>query len=288
MRPMLAGTAERLDQIPEKGWASPKLDGIRGLVINGQLVSRNLKPIQNHYIRKELSKHQYHGFDGELIVEDHFSETTSAVMSYTGKPDFRFVVFDDFSQPELPFNMRYYKAQARVDRIDDRRIVVVHQELYHDHSEFDEFYNEMLASGYEGAMVRNPERPYKFGRSTVREAGLIKFKPFFDDEAVIMGFVEQFQNTNEATRSATGKIKRSSSKSGMVPKGVLGALVVEGLTGPFEGVRFNLGTGFTDDLRKQIWHNQDKYLGRTVTFQYMKYGSVDAPRFPTFQRFREE
>ena len=53
-----------------------------------------------------------------------------------------------------------------------------------------------LDDGYEGLMLRAPDGPYKFGRSTVKENTLLKVKNFLDDEAEVIGFKEQTTNTN--------------------------------------------------------------------------------------------
>jgi DNA ligase-1 len=88
--------------------ASPKLDGIRAVVLNDQLVSRTLKPIPNNFIREALSHPQYDGLDGELIVGEPtdpgiYLKTNSAVMSVDGEPDFTYYVFDQRApqSPEL-------------------------------------------------------------------------------------------------------------------------------------------------------------------------------------------
>jgi DNA ligase 1 len=47
--------------------ASPKLDGIRCIMINGVAMSRTLKPIPNLYVQERL-KNLPNGLDGELIV----------------------------------------------------------------------------------------------------------------------------------------------------------------------------------------------------------------------------
>ena len=88
-------------------------------------------------------------------------------------------------------------------------------------------------------------------------------------------------NTKETDER--GYSKRSSKKEGLVPANTLGSLQVE-----WKGVIFNIGSGFNDEQRKEIWENQDKYLGKLVTFRYQELSSYNVPRFPTFKWFREE
>ncbi len=88
VKPMLAATAEAEEgQAPKVSFpilVSPKLDGIRALRMNGQLVSRTLKPIPSPRAQ-EITAHLPDGVDGELIVgrpnHDPYRRTVSAVMT---------------------------------------------------------------------------------------------------------------------------------------------------------------------------------------------------------------
>lgn len=53
--------------------ASPKLDGVRAIIINGVVMSRSLKPIPNKHIQTLFADCEY--LDGELIVGDPTSKT---------------------------------------------------------------------------------------------------------------------------------------------------------------------------------------------------------------------
>src|SRR6185312_2133715 len=111
-----------------------------------------------------------------------------------------------------------------------------------------------------------------------------KLKRFEDSEATIIGFEERMQNNNEATEDAFGHTKRSSHKDNLVPSNTLGTLLVKDIK---NGVEFGLGTGFDDKIRKLIWDNKEKYLGKIVTYQYQKI-EKDRPRFPSWKGFRDE
>ena len=102
-KPMLASTLENVDSINYSLGliVSPKLDGIRCLIINGVAMSRSLKPIRNEYVQFLFGRSGYNGLDGELVVGDPCSktcyrDTNSGVMSQDGQPDVRFHVFDRF------------------------------------------------------------------------------------------------------------------------------------------------------------------------------------------------
>ena len=124
---------------------------------------------------------------------------------------------------------------------------------------------------------------YKHGRSTAKEGGLIKVKRFSDSEATILGFEEQMKNNNEKKVNELGRGQRSSHKENMIPKGTLGALVVKDTS---TGVEFNLGSGFTDSVRDQLWKYKTDLIGQTVKYKYFDIGVKDAPRHPVYLGIR--
>ena len=103
------------------------------------------------------------------------------------------------------------------------------------------------------------------------------------DEAEIIGFTERQHNGNEPTINELGRTKRSSHKENLTGRNDLGALIVR-----FGDIEFNIGTGFTDDERNEIWANRDKYLGKIVKFKYFPIGMKDAPRHPVYEGVRDE
>ena len=56
--------------------ATPKIDGIRFLMIDGQAVSRSFKPIRNRYIQERLECLP-DGIDGEITCGDNFQVSLS-------------------------------------------------------------------------------------------------------------------------------------------------------------------------------------------------------------------
>lgn len=282
-KPMLASPAEdHLIQWPV--FASPKLDGVRAIVRGGVVLSRALKPIPNKNVQKRF-KHLEH-FDGELIVgtandPDVLRKTTSGVMSVEGDPDVSFHVFDHVENPELPYLSRIQPIMER--HLKNREgVCAVVQEILQKPAHLAEYEERILAQGYEGVMLRRPDAPYKFGRSTAREGYLLKVKRFHDAEFEIVGFEEEMFNANEATVSELGRTKRSSHKANKVPKGRLGALVLK-----YSDTTFNCGTGFNDAEREEIWRNRDSYLGMLAKIKYFAHGIKDVPKLPSFLGIRD-
>lgn len=285
-KPMLAGTIKALSEVRYPVIVSPKLDGIRCLKLEGKVLSRTFKPIPNDYIRTTLEKLLPDGVDGEIIVGDVFQQTTSAVMSKEGEPAFAFWMFDAVGRHlNEPYKSRLLLLKNIIDKIGDPRIVEVPTYAAGAEEALLGFEKLFLEQGYEGLMTRDPDGPYKCGRSTVKEGWLLKLKRFEDHEAEILGFVEQLQNTNAAEKNELGYTKRSSAKAGKVGKGTLGKFKVRDLE---SGVVFFVGTGLTDEQRQEIWNHKARYQGKLVKYKCQPYGEKDKPRLPVFLGFRDE
>lgn len=298
MKPMLAAKTNGKN-IRYPALASPKLDGVRALVLEGRVYSRSLKLIPNLFVQATFGHAKFNGLDGELIVgeptaADCFRTTTSGVMSVEGRPDVLFHVFDDFSH-DGPFRERLASVQKRATR--GSRIVPVHHMEVTDEDCLRFAEESWLAAGYEGAMLRDPAGPYKQGRSTEREGWLLKLKRFEDSEALVLGCVEQMHNGNAATTDELGHTKRSSHKANKTGKGTLGALHVRDLK---TRVEFDIGTGMDDALRAKLWAahvnagptvgkrgRAEPVVGRIVKYKFFPTGSKEKPRFPVFLGFRD-
>lgn len=285
MKPMLSATCNAPSALAYPLLASPKLDGIRALVLPGMgLVTRNLKPVPNKFLRAMLSQPELMGLDGELILGDHdasvFRRTTSAVMSQEGEPEVIFHVFDVYAKG-LPYSDRLSYLEGRPW---PTRIRLVPHKMIRNVKELATYEEEKLAQGYEGVMVRSLDGLYKEGRATAREGSLLKIKQFADAEAIIIGVEERMHNANTATTNALGHTERSSHQENLVGRGDLGALVCRGTNGPYKNVEFRVGTGFDDATRAQLWGEPP--LGLVVKYKYFPQGSKDAPRFPVFLGFR--
>lgn len=277
MKPMLACESD-LTKLKFPALASPKLDGVRALVRDGAVLSRSLKPIPNRHVQMMFGRPELEGFDGELILGDPahpeaYRRTVSAVMSIEGEPDVDFHVFDRWDR-DYPYNEVALSYGLTIP---------VCSTLIHTMEELEEYEVALLDKGYEGVMLRDPQSPYKFGRSTAKEGYLLKLKRFADSEAEIIGFEELLTNQNEATINETGHTERSTRQAGLLPADTLGALVVRDI---HSGVEFKIGTGFTAAERQKFWNLRADLRGALVKYQYFPTGSKEKPRFPSFQGFR--
>lgn len=277
IKPLLAAKAD-ISKIKYPCLATPKLDGIRCLIVDGKAMSRTMKPIPNEYIQakiSELSKslESLEGCDGELMVDGDYNDVQSAVMSRSGEPNFRFHVFDKISQK--PYKERLLdveqvcsKSQLLVPVLPT--VIDTEEDLFMAHAHW-------LDEGYEGTMIRCPEGPYKHGRSTVKQGILLKLKDFDDDEATIWAIHEKMHNTSEAEKDELGYTKRSQKKDNKSPAGTAGkvTLMWKGME-----VSAGFGLGIDDAYKQHMWDNQEEYIGKTYKFQYQGLSKDGVPRFP--------
>lgn len=284
-RPMLAGVVD-LDKLKYPVLVSPKLDGVRCMVIDHKAVSRSGKLIPNEYVQ-ECAMHWLNGMDGELIVGDPkakgcFNRTTSGVMRAGGFPTFTYYVFDSFAHPTAPYQRRMEMLPRSI--IGSYNLANVKQHQANTREALEAYLDLWVGAGYEGLMVRDPNAPYKFGRSTVKEGYLLKVKPYADAEGVVVGFEEMLHNDNPKEKDELGYTKRSSKRSGKQGAGCLGRLLVESPL--WQGV-LSIGSGFTAEQRRAIWKTPAKYRGACVKFKYQECGTKDLPRCPIFLGWRD-
>jgi DNA ligase-1 len=131
--------------------------------------------------------------------------------------------------------------------------------------EFKDYMKAMIAEGYEGVMVKDPDAVYECKRSVA----WLKIKPFIEVSLTVTG-------VEEGTGRNVGK---------------LGAIVCEGVD---DGKRIvvNVGSGFTDEQRTDYWAAKDSLIAQVVevradaTSQSQDSEDLYSLRFPRFLRFR--
>lgn len=286
---MLAATCDDISLLKYPLSASPKLDGVRALITeDGKLLSRTLKPIPNPHVNKLFGRKVLAGLDGELILgnpcaKDAYRQTVGAVSRHEGTPGVYLYVFDKWNDART-FTWR----QAEVSKSSVvGSVIVVQQTLISTAVELLQYEADCLLAGYEGVMLRDLDGKYKFGRSTMKEQGMMKLKRFTDSEFLLTGVEEELSNANEAKRNALGRTERSTAKAGMVPTGRAGALQGKDV---HTGVEFALGTGLCDADREWFWKHRaqlvrDGFVGKYKSFLV---GVKDKPRFPVYLGPREK
>lgn len=235
-------------------WMSEKLDGIRGYWTGRELVSRSghvfaVPPVFT-------ANFPAVPLDGELwIGRQKFAEIAGIVRRQQPGPAWervRYLIFDA-PQADGGFEQRLDFARQWFRQHPNPHVAIVPHEICRDASQLQHKLDAIEALGGEGLILRRPQSPYTVGRSY----DLLKVKRFQDAEAVVV------QHLPGAGRHA----------------GRLGALRVE----LPNGVRFAIGTGFTDAER-----DKPPPIGSTITFKYQGLTAAGKPRFATFLRVREK
>lgn len=293
-KPMKACDAN-LDLLKFPIMVFPKIDGVRGLIVNGKLVGRSLKPHKNEWLRQLLSQPKYSGLDGELslgLVRDITSQslcrdTTSAVNTIKGDFEVTFNCFDllDESTVDLCYMSRYMKLTALVRTL-PCFINLIGYDMCNSKEEVLALYDMYIEQGYEGIVLRDPEAMHKNGRSTALKGGYLRLKPSGDAEGIFHHFDEAMHNGNKAKRNELGELERSSHKANKTGLGMIGAFW---LTPRGGGTPFKIGPGkMCHKLRTYYFENPDFLNGQIMKFKYFDHGAKDAYRHARFISFRAE
>lgn len=288
IKPMLAGKITDYSALNYPLYASPKIDGCRGMVVDGMLRSRKFLQFPNNHTHNLFSFPRFNGLDGELVVGDPKdpqarNKTSGNLNSIDRILDVKFYVFDNYLA-KGGFKERGILVQAAA--VGCANIVAIPQVLVADEGQLLEYEAKCLADGYEGLIVRSPDGPYKFGRSTESEGYMLKVKRFLDAEAKILEVYEEMENTNAAEKDAFGRTKRSSAQAGLVGKDRAGGFTVRDIK---TGVEFDVpGSTFGDVRKAEFWKARKKLVGKLITYRYFPHGIKDKPLLPTFVAFRED
>ena len=252
--PLLLAEVLRGDVALADYWVSEKLDGARALWDGQSLRFRSGRPVPAPaWFVAGLPPEP---LDGELwLGRGRFAELSGIVRRQQPRDDeWRQVRFMVFEQPDGAgsFTERAERLKAIVARAGVPWLQVVEQFRVADRAALQARLDAVVAGGGEGLMLHRADAPYVTGRSDA----LLKLKPRLDAEATVLAHLP-----------GRGRLA-----------GMMGALLVETPS----GVRFQLGTGFTDAERRE-----PPPVGSQVTFVYRELTRDGVPRFASYWRRRE-
>lgn len=236
-------------------WISEKLDGVRGRWDGYQLRTRGGQLIRPPawFTRNWPAV----AMDGELwIARGRFDETSGIVRAADADDAawrrVHFMVFDLPADPG-PFGSRVLHMRKLLAATGIAWLQPVAQFRVRDAAELDARLDAVVAAGGEGLMLHHRNARYRVGRSE----NLLKYKPYDDAEARVV-----------AHTAGRGKYR-----------GMLGALIVQRP----DGLRFRIGSGFTDAQRAA-----PPPIGSFVTYRYNGLSGKGVPRFARFLHVRQE
>lgn len=288
-KPLLAPTDPiPLENVPLPAIVSPKADGFR-LICDPERgpSTRSLLPIANTYVRDVIASMGIPFVDAEIITftdgkRDEFEDVQSKLTKRAGQPEFQILAFDMMRNFDAPYTDRLKDLEDTYAHRSSLVFKIHEYKWVHDLAELQVMERHWVeVDGWEGLMSRRPDGRYKFGRSTEREAILLKYKRWYDDEGVIIGYAEGETNLNEAGKDELGRTKRSTAKDGKVPNGKLGSLHIQ-----WGDVTFWL-SGFTEEQAVKYWAIRDELPGQLVNFKFQGRMKSGAPRFPGFRGLRD-
>lgn len=242
-------------------FTQPKLDGIRCIVKSDGMWSRNGKPIVSAPHIFESLKPLFESnpdliFDGELYA-DKYSNDFNAICSIVKKTKptqqdlldsanvIQYHIYDLPSHDDV-FTSRY-KALINLE-LPKTCVVVATEQVDHINDVFG-YYEDYIAAGYEGQMLRL-DNHYENKRSK----SLLKHKSFIDEEYTILDIVEGVGN-----------------KTGMV-----GSFVFKNKAGK----TFNSSPKFNWEVCTEMWNNRHELIGKEATVKYFNLTPDGVPRFP--------
>lgn len=262
----------------------PKYDGARLLVVKrGSKVTCETRTGNDHSRKFDHIIDTLKGVQGDFILDGEVVDiqaTTNvagkdvplsrwagvqSVLSSSNKQNsltfivFDCLMFDGNDLRALPDVLRRKKAQAIVDSANTNHVLLTVRWDRYD----EEIYNQLIDSGAEGAILKNPLASYRSGKRPAET--WVKLKPFSTADVVIMGY-------KPGEGSFTGLV--GAVEFGQYRNGRL--------------VARSRCSGMDFSFRKELTENGKKYLNRVMEIRYMGLTEDGNFRHPVFSRLRDD
>ncbi|CAH8191594.1 DNA ligase [Vibrio aestuarianus] len=234
-------------------WKSEKLDGIRAIWNGHNLQTRSGKriyaptwftdPLPNYAIEGELWAGRGHFYHVQQTVLDTIPNDEAWMR-------INLMLFD---MPEATgdYQKRYFNIVDLVSKTNSKHVKYIEHTPIASEAELLGYLNSVNDEKGEGVMLRKINARYQAGRSN----DMLKLKKHQDSEAMVIGY-----------KLGQGKYE-----------GLMGSVLVK----LDNGVEFYIGSGFSDEVRK----NPPK-IGSTITFRFNGLTAEGKPRFARYLRER--
>jgi DNA ligase-1 len=157
----------------------------------------------------------------------------------------------DLPEHKGNFTERITEMKKQIKLSNSNSLAMIKQIKLNNLTELQQALKQVVKSKGEGLMLHHQNAYYHVGRSSQ----LMKLKQYQDAEATVINHI-----------SGKGKYHQQ-----------LGALLVK----TTEGITFKIGTGFSDQQRRQ-----PPPIGSTITYKYIGKTQRGVPRFASFLRIR--
>jgi DNA ligase-1 len=232
------------------GWVmSEKLDGIRAYWDGKQLISRGGRYI--HAPDWFIKAFPPFEVDGELWSRrGDFENISSIVRDTEPSKAWKEITYCIFEVPHQKGTLQ--ERLLHVKPYESSYLKLLEQIKIESKNDLITFLKEVESRGGEGVVVRDPQAPYIAQRTN----RALKVKSFYDDECQIINYNDGKGKYTNLIGSFTCKMKN--------------------------GVTFKVGSGLSDDLRRN-----PPQIGTVITFKYQGFTKYGKPRFPVFLRVRD-
>ena len=167
------------------------------------------------------------------------------------------------------WNIKFKKDEIIKNNVKIPPLVFAKQIRITSEKQMKEFYNDIIKNGGEGIMIKHPHSLYSDGRSS----NMLKFKPAFDREGVIIDF----------------KMGDPDSKY----KGMLGSFICRPLNNHDTYMSIDKNddhiftlSGMDDKTRKS--YQKTHPVGTIITYECSGFTDKGVPRFARYQRIRDD
>jgi len=267
---MLAHPVGKVKAIEFPAHFQPKLDGHRAIVTrkDGKMVmySRQGKLITSmdhilDHLDKKVSEGEF--LDGELYLHGVELQSIGSLIKkkQTGSENIVYHVYD--IMVDEPYTDRWNRLREIVGIANFTTARLVPTMITYSMEEAQVFTEDAIKQGYEGGILRTPDEGYLAG---FRSRQLLKIKKFDDSEHEIIAVKEgKDRLCNAVDLKVAVFVCRT-------PDGQ-----------EFDCTAF--GNMYEKDL---IWHQRQKYVGKTLTVKHSGYTKDKKPWHPVALRLRED
>ena len=205
LKPLLCKVLDKENKkLTDKQWyGSYKHDGVRMLIFmrNGEVHTSSRGggdydvPAtyirQDPYIVKLLTENEGLILDGELYRHGwNLQKISGLARKETLEEDHKQLCYHCYDIVDESSKLKDRVARLnrfKADCPSDSKLIIIEQRLISGLDSIMEMHNEAVANGYEGLVIKDPEKEYKCG---ARDNRALKVKEFTDDEFKIVGLVE--------------------------------------------------------------------------------------------------
>lgn len=284
--------------------ASIKKDGYFSCFIDGQMKTSRLKLFENKQIREKFEPiTQYAQQNNIIITGEVYSheipfndigalcrtedfENKRSIKKH-GKilklpESLKINIFDaTILGEQMPFSERYERYIEIAKQFPDIA-AYCEQTVVKNMAEVKALYLWALEKGYEGLVLKHPDKFYKYGRTTVKENSIFKIKPFRHFKGIIVGY-DQAEEVNADAEKKINELGRSVTSKKKGDRHLIDSLANFVVIHDGYEQRVCCST-MTKEERAEAWTNRESYIGKEVRYKGLEVGKKERLRHVTWVR----